>query len=163
MDVSEVVKNVLKHHGVKGQKWGVRRKATVGPQEVFVRPSKFPGSKRLVSKGGGGHPATKEAISARTIGQIGKKSGVQALSDHQLQEYSKRIQLEENVKRLQYTQLNPGQRFVANMLGKGGRSLSDPQTYAKASRTKAGQSAVGYVIKKSGKAGAKVATVAALA
>ena len=30
-----VVENILEHVGVKGMKWGVRREATVGPQEVY--------------------------------------------------------------------------------------------------------------------------------
>ena len=153
------VDDILAHFGVKGMKWGVRRKATVGPQEVFVRPSKFPGSKRLKTTGGRGHPATKEATDARVIGQIGKKSGVHSLSDQQLQQYAKRIQLEENVKRLQYTQLNPGQKFVKTMTGQSRQSALDAGNKAS---TAGGKRAVGYALKKAAKKGGKVGAAAAL-
>jgi hypothetical protein len=114
---SMLIEDVLTHVGVKGMKWGVRRKATVGPQEVIIRDSRVPGSHRLVTKGGGGHPAVPAAVRAQKIGRIGKKSGLKALTDEQLQEYVRRIQLEQNVQRLQYTQLNPGQKFVKTLLG----------------------------------------------
>ena len=155
----DVVEDILEHFGTKGMKWGVRRKSPSGPEAVTVRPSKFPGSKRLKTTGGRGHPATREAVSARRIGQVGKKSGVQALTDKELQEYARRIQLEQNVQRLQYTQLNPGQRFVRSLVGKGQKAALEPENYRKAARTKAGRKAVGHVMAKSGKAAAVAALV----
>ena len=90
MDTSEVIEVILAHHGVKGMRWGVRRKATVGPQEVIVSDKR----RKLRLTGGKGHPAHSDAVRARTIGQVGKKSGLKALSDQELQEYNKRLQLE---------------------------------------------------------------------
>lgn len=119
------VEEYLEHHGIKGMKWGIRRDRPSGPQGVTVRPSKFPGSKRLVTKGGGGHATVSEASSSRTIGQIGKKSGTKALTNAQLEEYNKRLNLEQNFSRLHYSDKNPGQKFVATLMGHGSRQLTD--------------------------------------
>src|SRR4249919_2687836 len=114
MSAAEIVSNLLEHHGVKGMKWGVRRKATVGPQEVIVRDSR----KKLKTSGGGGHAAHPEAVRARTTGQIAKKSGVKALSDQQLRDYSNRLRLEQEVKRLQFNEKSAAHKFVLKALGR---------------------------------------------
>jgi len=120
MDASEaVVKNILEHFGVKGMRWGVRRKATVGPQEVIVNDKR----KKIKVTGGSRHPASPDAVRARSLGQVGRKSGLKALSDNELNDYSRRLQLEQNVKRLEYNEKNAAQKFVAGLLGqRGGRA-----------------------------------------
>jgi hypothetical protein len=115
---AEIVENLLTHHGVKGMKWGVRRKATVSAQEVVVRDTR----KRIKTSGGAGHPASADAIRARTEGQIAKKSGYKALSDKQLQDYNRRLQLEQSAKRLHYADSNPAKRFVLSVLGQSGKT-----------------------------------------
>jgi hypothetical protein len=122
MRAAEIVENLLSHHGVKGMRWGVRRKATVGPQEVIVRDSRV--GKRLKTSGGAGHPATREAVSARKIGQVGRKSGLKALTDQELQDYAKRIQLEQNVKRLQYADSSAPRKFILSLLGQTGKTTA---------------------------------------
>lgn len=114
-----IVEDILSHHGVMGMKWG-RRKTTVGPQEVVVSDKR----KRLKTSGGAGHPAHPDAVSVRRTGQIAKKSGVKALSDKELQDYAKRIQLEQNVKRLSYSEKPAAARFVRRILGATGQQTA---------------------------------------
>lgn len=140
-----IVDDILAHYGKKGMKWGVRsnrvgdtalagfgittkggrertaaRKAK-GPQKVTVIDKK----KKLTSKGGSGHPAHADALRARTIGQIGKKSGVKALSDKELTDYSKRLNLEQNVKRLNYNEKSAPRKFIATLLGQTGKNSAN--------------------------------------
>jgi Ulp1 family protease len=112
------VEEFFEHHGVKGMKWGVRRKATVGPHEVVVSDKR----KRIKTSGGKGHPAHTEAIRARTTGQIAKKSGVKALSNSDLEAYNRRLNLEQNTKRLMYEDSSAPVKFVKTILRQTGKT-----------------------------------------
>jgi hypothetical protein len=129
-------------------KWGVRRRATVGPQEVIVRDSR----KKLKTSGGGGHTAHPEAVRARTTGQIVKKSGAKALSDQQLRDYANRLRLEQDVARLQFNEKSAAHKFVLKALGRAGNQSVD-----KAANE--GSRKVGAII--AAKQAAKVAVAAA--
>lgn len=118
MNVSEVVDDILAHHGVKGMRWGVRRKATVGSQEVIVSDRR----KKIKTSGGEGRPAHPDAVRVRKIGQVGKKSGAKALSDQELRDYANRLNLEQSYKRLSYNDKSAGQKFVAGLLGQTGKT-----------------------------------------
>lgn len=119
MSIQEIVnESIIEHFGKKGMKWGVRNSSR--PQGVTVRDS----GKKLKTSGGKGYPAHADALRARRLGQVGKKSGLKALSNQDLQSYANRLQLEQNVKRLNYNDMNPGKKFVATVLGKSGKSLA---------------------------------------
>lgn len=113
----EATKSVLSHYGKKGMKWGVRKASPSGPQGVRLTEK----GKKLKTSGGQGYPTHEQAVSARTTGQILKKSGVKALSNQELQAYTQRLNLEAQAKHLNYQQKNAGARFVATVLGQAGK------------------------------------------
>jgi hypothetical protein len=121
MSTPEIVENILSHHGVKGQRWGVRRKATVGAQEVVVSDKR----KKVKTSGGAGHPAHADAIRARRSGQIARKSGHKALSNQELQAFNQRLNLEQQAKRLHFNDQSPPKKFVLTLLGQTGKQQAN--------------------------------------
>jgi hypothetical protein len=112
-EMPDVLEDILEHHGIKGQKWGVRR-ANRKSSNVTVIDKK----KRIKTVGGKGRPAHSDAIVARTHGQVARKSGLKALSNAELRAYNERLNLEQNAKRLTYADSGRGRKFVLKMLGR---------------------------------------------
>jgi hypothetical protein len=110
----------LLHYGVKGMRWGVRRSRA--PTSVTVSQK---GRKRLKAIGGENQPASSDAVKTKTLGQVAKKSGYQALTNEDLKSYTNRLNLEQNAKRLDYANKNPAKKFVASLLGKTGKSAAE--------------------------------------
>jgi hypothetical protein len=111
---SDVVADILAHHGVKGMRWGVRRDRS---SAVTVSDK----GKRLKTKGGHGRPAHTDAVRVRTIGQVGRKSGFKALSNEELQAFNQRLNLEQQAKRLHYNDQSPPKKFILTLLGQTGK------------------------------------------
>lgn len=116
MNPDETVQNLLKHYGVKGMRWGVRRKNVGTPTEVVVKVDPTKTRKKITTSGGENQPAHKDAIAARTTQQILRKSGQDALSNQQLQDLQTRLNLEQNVARLDANHREAGQHFLVKFL-----------------------------------------------
>jgi hypothetical protein len=113
MDAPDILEEILAHHGIKGQKWGVRR-ARNRSSDVSVVDKK----KKLKTYGGKGRPAHSDAVIARTSGQIAKKSGPKALSNAELRAFNERLNLEQNYRRLAENDKSRGRQMVNKMIGR---------------------------------------------
>lgn len=173
MDIEDVVDDILAHHGIKGMKWGVRntsrqtvqnlqsvRSQTVRKVEVRRAQARSPEvtirdkGKKLKTSGGKGLPAHADAIRVREIGQRGKGSGLKTLSDKDLRDYAARLQLEQNVHRLNYNEKPAAQRFVANLLKTQGSRAA--KSASGAAGTAAGKSALRMAARRTARGAVKV-------
>lgn len=99
--MSKEAEDFIEHFGVKGMKWGVRKRAST-----------------LVSKAKGGpkEPASEDAVKAKALKKTAKTSSTDALSNKQLQDLVTRMNLEQQYSRLSMGDRSPAQKFVADTL-----------------------------------------------
>jgi len=114
MDISargkSITENFLKHHGVKGQRWGVRRRRDSSGKLVEVSTTTNKAGQVIKTSGGHNHPTSEDAKRAMTTHQIAKTSGTHALSNQELQDLVNRLNLEQN-----YSRLNEGKSNLAKL------------------------------------------------
>lgn len=91
--------DVLQHFGVKGMKWGVRRRGSTssGPTDVVVTSR---GGKKVKTAGGKGHGPSDDAVTTAVARQKAKKSSTDSLSNKELQALVSRMNLEQQYSRL---------------------------------------------------------------
>jgi phage gp16-like protein len=122
-------------------RWGVRRKDIGSPNEVTVSIDKG----KLKAKGGEGHPPSEEAINKAIVKQKAKKSGVQSLSNDEIQAAVTRMNLESNFKQATTKQSSPAKKFVANLLIKTGQNQAQRAAdYAATQAVSAGMKKAGF-------------------
>jgi hypothetical protein len=109
------VDDTVSHYGVKGMHWGIRKASSgsSGPTPVTLKTK--PG-KKLKAQGGKGHEATDDAMKAAVSRQKAKKSGTQALSNAEMEALVKRMNLEQQYKKLSAGQKSAGQKFIEKEL-----------------------------------------------
>lgn len=112
VSMSTPVDNILAHHGVKGMKWG-RRKSDNSPVSVSVQATR---KGKLKTSGGENQPAHEDAISAKVSIRKAKKSGVNSLSNEELQKLTTRLNLEQQVSKLAGDQMTSNGKKFASVL-----------------------------------------------
>lgn len=110
------VADFLEHHGVKGMKWGKRKNA----------PS-------------------ADAAAANSIRTAAKKKGVHTVSNKDLQDAIRRMQLQQDFKRLTVNEKSPVTRWIASTLLEVGKREVQQRAVKKAA---------GFVVKKAATGGA---------
>lgn len=108
----EKATEALLHYGVKGMKWGVRKKRK--PQSrVEVSTNK---RGKIKTTGGEKRKPSEDAKKAAVIGQIAKASGYQALSNAQLRTYTERLALESRTRQLEDEKYDTATKIVKNLI-----------------------------------------------
>jgi hypothetical protein len=104
---------ILKHYGVKGMQWGVRKDRTPQPVVNKVEPGK-----RVKSKGGKYQEPSEDAIAVSTYHRTAKKSTTDALSTKELQALVNRMNLEKQFAELEKSGIrdSQGKKFVKEFL-----------------------------------------------
>ena len=93
--MSEQIRNsaILQHHGILGQRWGVRR------------------TESQLARGSKGGSSLKRASTKET-----EKSKVKSMSDAELRQKINRIQMERQYSQLSKKDISAGQKFVSDVL-----------------------------------------------
>lgn len=108
MDRPDNVADVLEHYGVKGMKWGVRKRPRT-PVDVTV--SQKPG-KRVRAEGGKYQPASADAKEVAEYRQKAKRSTTDSLSTKELQTLVNRMNLEQQYSRMSQQNVSLGKKFM---------------------------------------------------
>lgn len=111
------ISDFIEHYGIKGMHWGVRRVNPSGSSEVSVKTRTKPSPTKISTKGGEHLPAHPDAVAARVVEQKLKKSGQNALSNKELQQLATRLNLEQQVNRLESSNTSAGKKFVGKLIG----------------------------------------------
>jgi truncated hemoglobin YjbI len=108
--VSTQVEDFLAHYGVKGMKWGVRRKSG---------------------------PASADSARSTAVKTNVKTGGVKSVSNKDLQDAITRMRLEQDFKRLKTNERPVVTRFIASTLQEIGKREVQAQVAKKLARTAA--------------------------
>lgn len=115
--------NSLQHYGVKGMRWGVRKRRdspsssstsseSKGPEEVTLRTT----PKRIRTSGGKNHPATDAHVKTLVTKQVARASGVKSVSSEDLRSAIARMELENRFTKVRREHDMAGQSSLEKMV-----------------------------------------------
>lgn len=97
-DKPELDNDLLMHFGVKGMKWGVRKRRSSGgdgPTRIALKETR----KGVQVSGGKNLPAHRDAKVAAVAAQKAKVSGTHSLSNHELRTLLNRLDMEQKYRK----------------------------------------------------------------
>jgi hypothetical protein len=122
----DTLEETLAHYGILGMKWGVsrsdkqlakaakkKRKNSIDVSTGFDQKA----GKKLNIEGGKGRGESTDAQQAKVYKQVAKKSGVDALTNEQLQMLNQRLNLERNYSSLTSKDASKGAKWAKGMAG----------------------------------------------
>ncbi len=125
-----VVDNILAHYGKSGMRWGKRGTAVSGPTDVTVKTS----GSNIKTSGGKKQPPSVDAINARVTSQKLKKSGMNSLSNKEMQDLALRVNLEKQMSTISDNKFNAVMKTVLGEAGSTKISAELRQTQTARSR-----------------------------
>lgn len=99
----DTIEDVLAHHGIKGMKWGVRRKNPSASSGLTIKTAS--GEVHLKP---GDRIVTPDARAAHDARKLARDFGVSSLTNAQLKSLNERVQMEQK-----YAQLFPKKKSMA--------------------------------------------------
>lgn len=128
----EDLDDFLAQHGIKGMRWGIRRTEA---QLARARGEAVPastshvqtrsGKGKVIARGGENQPASDDARNRAARQQIASKSGVDSLSNKELQELISRLNMENTYRKLNATPDPLVKRFLKNSATFVGKTAVD--------------------------------------
>jgi hypothetical protein len=118
-DLMSEVEAYLAHFGVRGMRWGVRRRSgDTGAKPSSSAPSNHPSFNAPRPR------LSSDATTARALQGVVRKRGTGALSNQELQELVTRLNLEGQYSQLNSRQVNAGRKFTEGIIRDSGKQIA---------------------------------------
>lgn len=105
----------LSHHGILGQKWGVRRYQNSDGTLTSA------GKKRLSNKK---EPSKAQVYKEKTEAYKSRMKQIKTMSDQELSNRLSRLEKEKKIRELDYEETYPGRKFAKDVLSGSGSMLA---------------------------------------
>ena len=117
IDISEFA---LEHHGVKGMKWGVRKRSKTRVSSSGARST----SPNPSSKVSAPNPSSKVSAPTTRDKRVKALKNRRELSDSDIKDFTSRLQSEKQLKALLDEDVSPGRTFIKKVMSDAGKQAA---------------------------------------